>query len=201
MKKPSSRVRRIATLGTAPVAIIVAGLLVWQGSNAAFTAQTRSVGNNWATGSVTLSDDDAGGAMFQVQNATPGDTGANCITVTSTSNVPGVVKAYLERLGSQGLEDHIIVTTESGTGGGFGTCTGFTPDGAVTPSLSLEAAAAVNYDYATGGTPWTTSGTPGESKTYRVSWEFDTTGLTQSEVDALQGKSVSADVVWELQSS
>ena len=39
----------------------------------------------------------------------------------------------------------------------------------------------------------------GESKTYRFTWVFDTTGLSQEDIDALQGKSVSADVIWELQ--
>jgi hypothetical protein len=55
--------------------------------------------------------------------------------------------------------------------------------------------------YATGVLPWDTAGTPGETKTYKATWTFDVTGLTQTQIDALQGKSVSADVVWELQSS
>ena len=55
-------------------------------------------------------------------------------------------------------------------------------------------------NYATGGAAWDTVGTPGESATYRGTWTFDTEGLTQSQIDALQGSRVSVDLVWELQS-
>lgn len=184
------------------MAILAVGLLVWQGSTAAFTAETRNVGNNWDTGSVTLTDDDLGAAAFQITNATPGQTGSKCITVTSTSSVPGVVKLYLARVGAQGLENNITVTTEIGTGGSFGSCTGFVADVAPLPAVTLAVAGAVYSSYATGGLAWTTTGAAGgESKSYRVTWVFETGGMTQAAIDALQGKSVSADVVWELQSN
>lgn len=201
MDAPTIRARRIVALTATPLAILVAGLLVWQGSSAAFTARTQNVGNNWATGSVTLTDDDAGAARFSVQNVTPGATGSKCITVTTTSTVAGVVKAYVTRLGAQGLEDHIQLQVEGGTGGSFASCDGFVPEGTGLAAVPLSTLAAVSYDYATGGSPWTTTGVSGESKTFRATWTFDTTGLTQAEIDALQGKSVSLDIVWELQNS
>ena len=204
MHAPTIRTRRIAALSAAPVAILLAGILVWHGSSAAFTAQTRNVGNNWDTGSVTLTDDDLGTAAFQIANVVPGGTGSKCIVVTSTSSVPGVVKIYLARLGAQGLENNITVSTEIGTGGSFANCTGFVRDPATPalPALSLALAASQFSTYSTGVLPWTTSGiSSGESKTYRVTWVFDTNGLSQTAIDALQGKSVSADVVWELQTS
>lgn len=46
MRAPSSRTRRIAALTTGPVAVLLAGALVWQGSNAAFSSSTRNAGNN-----------------------------------------------------------------------------------------------------------------------------------------------------------
>jgi hypothetical protein len=202
MHAPTVRTRRLATLVAGPVAALAVGVLVWQGSTAAFTADTRNVGSNWATGSVTLSDDDSGAAAFQITNATPGQTGSKCITVTSTSSAPGVVKLYLARVGAQGLENNITVSTEIGTGGSFGSCTGFVPDSAALPAQTLASAGAQYADYSTGVLPWTTTGAAsGESKSYRVTWVFETSGMTQTAVDALQGKSVSADVVWELQTS
>jgi hypothetical protein len=202
MHASTVRTRRLVTLIAGPAAALAVGLLVWQGSTAAFTADTRNVGNNWATGSVTLTDDDIGAAAFQIQNATPGQTGSRCIKVTSTSSVPGVVKLYIARVGAQGLENNITVSTEIGTGGSFGSCTGFVADGAGLPALTLAVAGAQYSDYSTGVLPWTTTGAAdGESKSYRVTWVFQTTGLTQAAIDALQGKSVSADVVWELQTS
>lgn len=176
--------------------------MVWQGSSAAFTAQTRNVGNSWETGSVLLSDDDLGSAGIQIQNVVPGQSGVKCIKVTSTSTALGVVKMYLARVGAQGLENNILVSIEKGAGGSFANCSGFVADAPADPAVSLALASTTYYDYATGSLPWTTTAAVGgESKTYRISWVFDTTGLTQTQVDALQGKSVSADVVWEFQTS
>lgn len=202
MTHRTTRIRRIVTAGTAPLAILVAGLLVWQGSSAAFTAQTRNIGNSWETGAVALTDDDLGATAFQISDVLPGQSGEKCITVTSTSSVAGEVRMYIARLGADGLENTIKVSIELGTGGSFaGGCGSFEPDiPDVTDPVPLATAAALYSDYTTGALAWSTTGDEsGESRTYRVTWVFDTTGLTQTEVDALQGKSVSADVVWELQ--
>ena len=201
MRTPSTKTRRLIVFGVGPLAIIAAGLLVWSASTAAFTAQTRNVGSNWDTGSVTLSDDDLGAAAFQLTNVTPGETGSQCIRVTSTSSVAGTVKLYIDRLGAQGLENNIMISTELGDGGTFGNCSSFVATSPPLASVTLANAATAYAGYATGVLPWATTGdATGEYKTYRVTWVFDTTGLSQTDIDALQGKSVSADVVWELQS-
>lgn len=200
MRTPTTRTRRIATLAIGPVAILAAGLLVWQGSTAAFTATTRSTGNNWETGSVVLSDDDQGAAAFRVSGAVPGQTGSKCLVVTSESNVPGEVRVYLNTLGAQGLENNITVSLSIGHGGSFADCSGFVAETTL-PPLSLATINAGINNYATGVLAWDTAGTPGETKSYKAVWAFDVTGLTQTQIDALQGKSASADVVWELQAS
>jgi hypothetical protein len=194
------RARRIATLAAGPLAILIAGGIVWQGSQAAFTSTTRNSGNSWSTGNVALTDDDRGAARFTVENLVPGQSGQKCIVVTSNSTVPGVVKLYQTSLveSGQGLDDRIKMSIEEGTGGSFNDCTGFTPVGTQPPFAALGVIPAV--DYATGIHPWTTTGTPGETRSYRANWTFDTTGMTQAQIDALQGASVSADIVWELQS-
>ena len=38
-------------ISVAPIAIVAAGLMVGQGSNAAFSSSTRNPGNSWSTGS------------------------------------------------------------------------------------------------------------------------------------------------------
>ncbi len=202
MRAPTARVRRLIAILVSPVAILVAGLLVWQGSSAAFTAQTRNTGNSWETGSVLLSDDDMGVAGISIINAVPGQSGSKCIVVTSTSSTPGTVKTFIERVGAQGLENNILISFEKGTGGTFANCTGFVADEPPLPAATLALAGANFSTYATGALPWVTTGnSSGESKTYRVSWVFSTTGLSQTAIDALQGKSASADVVWELQTN
>lgn len=200
MRAPTTRTRRIVTLTAGPVAILIAGLLVWQGSTAAFTATTRSSGNNWETGSVVLSDDDQGAAAFRVSGILPGQSGSKCLVVTSQSNVPGDVRVYLNTLGAQGLEHNITVALQIGHGGSFSDCAGFVSESAL-PPLSLSTINAGINNYATGVLPWITTGTPGEFKTYKATWTFDVTGMTQAQIDALQGKSASADVVWELQAT
>jgi hypothetical protein len=203
MTKPSSRTRSILRYGLAPAAILLVGGLVWQSSSAAFSAVTRSSGNSWSTGSVALTDDDLGVAAFTVTNVTPGQTGTKCIVVKSTASVVGEVRSYVSNLSTNGgaLGDRITFKLEPGTGGSFNSCTGFVVTTADT-ATSLTAAAATRYDYATGGHPWTTTAAVGgETRSYRGTWTFDTTGMTQAQIDALQGSSVSADVVWEFRSN
>lgn len=197
---PPARARRNSLLLATPIAVIAVGLLTWGWSSAAFTAQTRNIGNSWETGSLSLSDDDLGVAAFNLSDVLPGQTGEHCITVTSTSSTAGVVKLYLARMGADGLEDNITISTEAGTGGSFASCDGFVPEAPSDGFESIKNISLVASTYATGTHPWTTTGNvDGESKSYRFTWLFDTTGLSQAEIDALQGKSVSADVVWELQ--
>jgi hypothetical protein len=201
MKTPSSLTRKIALFAAGPLAILVAGGMVWQGSQAAFTASTRNSGSSWATGNVTLTDDDLGAAAFTVENIVPGQTGQKCIVVTSQSNVPGEVRAYTQNLiTSKGLEDRIFFDLEQGTGGSFNDCTGFTPTANNVPELPISTLASVNRDFATGGASWQTAGNPGETQSYRGTWRFDTTGLSQEDINALQGARVGIDLVWELQS-
>ncbi|GEK22595.1 hypothetical protein [Cellulomonas xylanilytica] len=200
---PSRTFRRATALAAAPVAILAAGALVWQSSTAAFTATTRNAGNSWSTGQVLLTDDDQGRAGFTVTGLVPGQTGEKCLVVTSGSTVPGEVRSYAQNLRTSGsaLADRIRFRVEQGTGGSFDDCTGFTPAAGALPAQSLTTLSQVNFDYATGGGVWKTTGTPGESRTYRGTWTFDTTGLTQAQIDALQGAQVTMDLVWELQST
>lgn len=201
MKSPSTRTRKIAAFSAAPIAILIAGAMVWQGSQAAFTASTRNAGNEWSTGNVMLTDDDLGKAAFTVENIVPGQSGEKCIVVTSDSNVPGEVRAYTQNLiSANGLEDRILFDLEQGTGGSFDDCTGFTPTANQVPEMSLAALSTANRDFASGGASWDTTGTPGETQSYRGTWRFDTTGMSQDEINALQGARAGIDLVWELQS-
>jgi len=184
-----------------PAAIVAAGAMVWHASYAAFSGTTRSSGNSWSTGTVALSDDDAGAARFQAANMVPGATETKCIKVTATASVPGVVKGYaLNAVPSPaGLEDHVLISVNEGNGGSFASCTGFVSAGNLITDMPLSTLATFN-DYAHGMGGWAvTAGT--QTRTYQVTWKFDTTGLTQSQLDQLQGAQTGIDIQWELQSS
>jgi hypothetical protein len=201
MPTDTSKSRRLAVALATPVAILAGAAMIWQASYAAFSGATRSSGNSWSTGAVALTDDDAGAARFQANNLVPGATDTKCIKVTATATVPGVVKGYALHLvpSPQGLEDHILVSVREGSGGGFNSCTGFTSESSLITDMPLSTLATFS-DYAHGMGGWNvTAGT--QSRTYEVTWKFDTTGLNQSGLDALQGAQTGIDIQWELQSS
>jgi hypothetical protein len=183
------------------VAVLLAGLMVWQGSNAAFSADTRNIGNNWETGSVYITDDDGGAAMFQITGVVPMQSGEKCIAVTATPSVASVVKFYVGDLGADGLQDYVKVTVAQGTGGTFADCAaggGFVAD-QTEASQSLQAISTAHGSWANAILPWTTSGTA--TKTYKISWVFDTSTLTEAQVNALQGLGASINFEWELQNT
>lgn len=201
MHAPSKRTAKIATALVTPLAVLAAGGIVWQGSHAAFSGQTRNSGNDWSTGSVALTDDDKGAARFQVANMIPGDTDTKCITVTANASVPGTVKGYAVNpsFSSAALSDHIFITLREGSGGSFDSCAGFTANSTIVSSVRLSGFAGVNsYANAVGG--WNVSAGV-SSRTYELTWKFDTTGLTQAQIDDLQGDRAGIDVQWELQSN
>ena len=199
--RPTPPPPRKARAHAPPGALLGAAALVWQASYAAFSGTTRSSGNSWSTGSVALSDDDAGSARFQATNLVPGATDTKCIKVTANASVPGTVKGYAVNpvRSSAGLEDHVLVSVSEGTGGNYASCTGFTSQANLITDMPLSTLAGFS-DYAHGMGGWAvTAGT--QSRTYQVTWKFDTTGMTQTQLDALQGAQTGIDIQWELQSS
>src|SRR3989440_3992284 len=106
------------------------GAVAGIGTFSAFSATTSNDGNSFSAGTVVLSDNDSGSAMYNVSNAKPGDSATSCITVTYTGNLAANVKLYTtSTIGSLG--SHLTLTVTQGTGSvAFGSsCTNFTPDG------------------------------------------------------------------------
>lgn len=196
-------VRRTVGVLTVPAAVLLASGMVWQASQAAFSDTTRNSGDSWATGTVVLADDDAGSARFQATNLRPGATETRCITVTSSASLAGQVRLFAINAvtSPSGLEQHILMTVDEGTGGSFGSCTGFTAAATDVTATSLATIASTHTDFATGLGTWSPTGTPPESRTYRFTWAFDTTGMTQTQVDALQGAHTGIDFEWEIQNT
>jgi hypothetical protein len=201
MQNPSDRAVRILSAAAAPAAIVVAAALIWNSSYAAFSGSTRNSGNSWATGAVAVTDDDAGSARFQVTNMLPGQSDTKCIAVTTNATVPGVVKGYAVNpvASGVGLENYIKVTVDEGTGGSFGSCSGFSASSTVIPTMTLGTLATFS-NYANGAGGWTVQ--PGTStRSYKITWTFDASSLSQSSLNALQGAQTGIDFQWELQNS
>lgn len=206
MKKPSSRTQKILVAATTPVAIVAAGAMVYQASYAAFTGQTRNSGNEWSTGSVSLTDDDNGQARFRVGNMLPGDTETKCVKVTANASVPSTVKGFTINpvTSVQGLENRLMITIVAGAGGTFADCTGFTPandgaNGVIVANAPLSMVSQKNtFETALGG--WDVPAGI-STRTYKITWKFDTTGMTQAQIDQLQGAKTGVDIQWEMRST
>ena len=114
-------------------ALALALLATLQGLRMTWSAFSGAAGNtasNVVAGSVALTDNDSGSAMFTMSGMVPNDTDTSCIKVTSTGTLPSLVKLYGTVSGT-GLASYLTMTVTRGTApNGFDDCTGFTPDSA-----------------------------------------------------------------------
>ncbi|MDX1689958.1 MAG: TasA family protein, partial [Acidimicrobiia bacterium] len=128
----------------APVAaFLVVGFTVVGATRAAFSGTTDNTSNTFAAGTVVITDDDSGSAMFTASGMKPSDSVTECIAVSyDGSIVPADVKLYVASGGLAGtnLDDYLTLTIEEGTGGAFGDCTGFTGSQISTGTMDAFAA-------------------------------------------------------------
>jgi predicted ribosomally synthesized peptide with SipW-like signal peptide len=90
----------------------VVGLATWS----AYSSTTSNTNNQFQTGSVVLSDNDSGTAMFNMTGARPGDTVSKCITVTYTGTLTSNVTLYGTGTAGNGLDAYLDLKV---TRGGF----------------------------------------------------------------------------------
>ena len=188
MNKTKKVVRTIAVAG---VLCSLAALATF----AAFTSQADNPGNTVTAGTVTLADNDAGTALYNMPAAKPGDSVTTCIKVDYTGSLDADVKLYTpSTIGSLG--QYVNLQVEPGTQSGTpaaGSCTGYTADGGNLFNNTLNN---LPTSYATGladnpgsATKWVN----GDSVAYRV-----TATLSASTPDAAQGLTTNAHVLrWE----
>jgi hypothetical protein len=107
----------------------VLGGLAALGVFGAFSATTQNSGNEITTGTVALTDNDNGQAMFNVTDAKPGDTWSRCIKVTYSGSLPAEVRAYLQSTPGV-LSPYLTAKIEKGSQASstFPSCTGFTDE-------------------------------------------------------------------------
>lgn len=94
---------------------LVSGL-VFQTSTAAFSDTTDNTGNTFSAGTVQLTDDDSGSALFSLSLMKPGDTSTKCIRVDYDGNIASAIKLYGAIGGGTSLGQYLDVTVNSGTG-------------------------------------------------------------------------------------
>lgn len=189
--------KRVAAAASIPIAVLASGAMVWHASYSAFSATTSNPTNNWASGSVALSDDDSNTAMFNASNLKPGSTGTKCIAVTSTGTLASAVKLYgTSYATTNALATYLTVTVDEGTGGSFaGGCAGFT-SGSQIYNGTLAAFGTGKTSFATGVGTWTPTGTASETKAFKITYT-----LSASTPDTAQGGTAALGFTWEAQNS
>ena len=177
-------------LGVMAAAMVLVSALVLIGSRGAFSDTTENAANNWAAGTVTITDDDVAAVMFNTTGMKPGDSVENCIVVTYSGDLlPATARLYGVS-GGTGLDAYLNLTIAEGSGGVFGNCTGFIL--ATTPfSGTLASFSATHTNFGNGVTGWAPAANP-ESKTYRFT-------LTLQDNNAAQGLNATGTFTWEAQ--
>ncbi len=198
-RRPRRSHARAITLGALATGLVASGAMVWGASYSAFSATTSNPTNNWSAGTVALTDDDTNTAMFNATNLTPGATDSKCIAVTSTGSVASAVKLYATNPAtSKDLASSLNLTITQGTGGKFGSCTGFTALGTGAPvytgTLASLGTSATNYS--TGLGTWAPTGTASETRVYKVTYTLDA-----NTPNSAQGGTASVGLTWEAQNS
>jgi hypothetical protein len=207
----SRTTRARAARAIAPVAgLLAAGLLVWQGSYAAFSATTVNEGDSWATGSLVLENNGGNGSsygqtttvgLFGESNLIIGSSGQKCLTVSSTGSLAGSLRltrdAAFTGANAAALANALVVTVEAANTSGAdisSNCTGFPTTGVST----LHTAVALSgLPTAYGSAP--SFGVPANAQkvAYRISWSLPTTGSTAGD-NALQGATATTNLNWEI---
>lgn len=193
--------RRRTMVVALPLALVASSAIVYQASNAAFTASTSNGPNTWSSGSVLLSDDDSSSVMFSATGLKPGSTETKCLNVTYSGSLPGNVRLYVTSP-SGTLGPYLDLTIEEGTGATGGaslSCTGFVlgsaPSGLLTaPGGTLSSFAGTSTDFATGVSAWAPTGAATEVRSYRVTY-------TLQDDNNAQNKSAAATFTWEARNS
>ncbi|MFC9419937.1 TasA family protein, partial [Bacillus mobilis] len=124
---PAAVPANLLRLGAGALGLAAVGVLLVQGSSAAFTASTDSKGNVVESGTVVLTNDGSSTAMFNVGNLNGGQTVTRCVNVAYNGSLTSDIK--LETIASGDLAAGLATTVEVGSGATGGTgfdCTGFT---------------------------------------------------------------------------
>jgi hypothetical protein len=164
------------------VAVTLLVLLAGTGLAAAAWQAPRAVVA--AAGAIELRDDDGNTPMFDLGPLRPGEGGQHCIEVTVVSGTPARVGIAATGVTS-GLDAYLDLDIESGTGGGFGSCGGFSGTsiyhGTLADFLATFPAGSPLED-------WTPTA-DGQRRTYRI-------GVRLRDDEAAQGGKAAVNLVW-----
>lgn len=189
--------RRRTMVVALPLALVASSALVYQASNAAFTASTSNGSNTWSSGTVALTDDDSSTVMFNATGLKPGSTGIKCINVTYSGSLAAGVRLYVTSP-SGTLGQYLDFTIEEGTGATGGatlSCSGFSATSTLTAGgETLDSFTTAHTDFGSGVSTWAPTGAAPDSRSYRVTY-------TLQDTNSAQNKNAAATFTWEAQNT
>mgnify|MGYP001021391318 CR=1 FL=1 len=163
-------------------------------------ATTTNGVNTFATGTISLADNDSNGLLFSPAAMNPGDTLARCIRVRYTGSITtSNVRLYTTgESATNSLDQYITIKIEQGTdatGGGpaFGNCTNFTPAVTLFNTASLQNLSLNKYDFATGLDTWQPVAN-NETRDYRFTYTF-----SSSAPNSVMASTAQVTFTWESQ--
>lgn len=198
---------KIRIAGAAAGVVLVSGMVL-QVSSAAFTGETSNTDNSWAAGTVTLTDDDTGVALYASQaDIVPGYSEIRCIEVSYTGSVATTalqLHAAVTSTGSpgtdNGLSDDLDVQVSMGP---LASECNIGDDGFVDAATGLLPQVGTSeYDgtlaaFNAAGSPMTTGWTPdGATNTDLMRPFLFTVTLGADTGNDAQGDSATADFTW-----
>jgi hypothetical protein len=175
--------RTMARTFAAAVTSLLIATLVVNRSNEALSTEGTAAGSALSTGSISLSDDDSGRALFDFSNMAPGRPIIRCIEIAYDGTITPVdLTLASESTGDLGA--FMDVKVETGTGAGFDSCDGFTSEDTVftgtlatfTDSEALDLGRFVNT---------------GQTRSFRITTDIQ-------DVQEALGRAASADFIWEV---
>jgi hypothetical protein len=137
----------------------ITGSLAAFGVFSAYSATTTNNNNSYASGSVSIADNDAGSFLYQATNQAPGQSTQSCIRVTYTGSLASSVKLYLGSAVTNGAAFTLTVDRGTVVAPSFPSCAGFT----ATSTAYTGTLGAFPTNYAAGvdgkpaGAPWATN--------------------------------------------
>lgn len=193
----------VAAAGVSALALM-AWLAIGQ-TVAGFNAQTDNGGNEFQAGTVTISDDDTGSALFVVNDLLPGHSKVDTITVSNTSTAPLKVKlltsnitetaaAHDGRAAGTGLAENLdvvikIVTPDT-------TDTNPTVYNGTLADLATAADWATGKSASTGGDAMAKKDATGDDLVYEITVTLRSTAGNEAE-NVWPGDTATVNFIWE----
>ncbi|MGK5682216.1 hypothetical protein [Actinoplanes sp. URMC 104] len=178
--------RRIAFLAGL---VTVAGVVV-QATHASLSETVVNSGNSWATGAVTVTDNDHGQALFSDTALAPGTGPATCVEVTYRGDVDAEVRLYLTGLDERGQRLGTLLRLRIDIGSGA-SCAAPGTWILLGDATLRETAAARNWS--TGLRPGLWRPRPAQTRPYRFT-------PTLADDNAAQGSRADFGLIWEARS-